>query len=99
MQKIVEERRQKKKEEREEILREYENAKIERREKSKKKLGSEWDSDNYIDDSRPPNLPDLSEEEGNLAPTQADEKQEDEKIDTRDDFEKEYEKLSKLYEL
>ena len=77
-------------------MREYEAAKKARRDERKKKLGSEWDSDNYIDDSRPP---DLSDDEGNLAPPQADEKQEEEKIDSRDDFEKEYEKLIKLYEL
>jgi len=46
-------------------LREYEAAKKARREENKKKLGSEWDSDNYIDDSKPP---ELSDEEGDLAP-------------------------------
>jgi hypothetical protein len=77
-------------------LREYEAAKKARRDERKKKLGSEWDSDNYIDDSKPP---DLSDDEGNFAPPQADEKQEEEKIDSRDDFEKKYDKLIKLYEL
>ena len=77
-------------------MRENEATKKARRDERKKKLGSEWDSDNYIDDSKPP---DLSDDEGNLAPPQADEKQEEEKIDSRDDFEKEYDKLIKLYEL
>jgi hypothetical protein len=47
-------------------MKEYEAARKARRDDNKKQLGSEWDSDNYIDDSRPPQLSD-DEDDSNLA--------------------------------
>lgn len=57
-------------------MKEYEAARKARRDDNKKQLGSEWDSDNYIDDSMPPQLSD-DEDDSNLAQPKPEDQQED----------------------
>lgn len=49
-------------------MKEYEAARKARRDDNKKQLGSEWDSDNYIDDFKPPQLSDDEDDSNHSQP-------------------------------
>jgi hypothetical protein len=104
---VAKEKLEKKKQEKAKKLADYEEGKKKRRAAAKRRAGDDWDSDTYEDDTKPPVFSDdeaevqapkpVAKKEPVEGEAQA-EGQAEEAADTRDDFEKEFDRLNKLYE-
>ena len=84
------------------MIQEFEDAKKKRKLVAKRKAGEDWDSDTYEDNTQPPVFSDDEQEAPKpveiKAPVEGEEKPAEEAADTRDEFEKEFDRLTKMYE-
>lgn len=79
-------------------MKEYQELKKKKREDAKRIAGDDWESDGYVDDTKPPVFSD-DEDDKPKKVVQKGEEGDDAPADNRDEFEKEFDRLNKLYEI